>query len=135
MAVMYLADTSAFARTREPSVGARISALADQLALCEVVVFELGTTARNDEEYDRLMTDLRAYPWAPIDDGVWEAARSTQRALVRGGLHRTVRMPDLIIAAAAAAAELTVLHYDRDFDRIAAVTGQPVEWVVPAGSL
>jgi hypothetical protein len=26
-----------------------------------------------------------------------------------------------------------VLHYDADFDLIAAVTGQPTEWVVPAG--
>jgi hypothetical protein len=30
---------------------------------------------------------------------------------------------------------VSVLHYDRDFDRIAAITGQPVEWVVPAGSV
>jgi hypothetical protein len=30
---------------------------------------------------------------------------------------------------------LSVLHYDADFDRIAAVTGQPHEWIVPKGSL
>jgi len=35
----------------------------------------------------------------------------------------------LIIAAAAEHAGLTVLHYDRDFDRIAENTAQPVEWV------
>jgi hypothetical protein len=29
---------------------------------------------------------------------------------------------------------MAVIHYDHDFDRIAAVTGQPVEWVVPAGT-
>lgn len=44
-------------------------------------------------------------------------------------------MPDLLIAAAAESLGLTVLHYDADFDRIAAVTGQPCEWVVPAGSV
>jgi predicted nucleic acid-binding protein len=42
---------------------------------------------------------------------------------------------DLIIAAAAEAAELTVLHYDRDFDHIASVTGQPTEWIAHPGSL
>ena len=45
------------------------------------------------------------------------------------------RFPDLIVAAAAEAAGLKVLHYDADFDRIAAVTAQETEWVVPRGSL
>lgn len=44
-------------------------------------------------------------------------------------------VPDLLIAAAAEARGLTVLHYDADFDRIAAITGQPCQWVVPAGSV
>jgi predicted nucleic acid-binding protein len=39
------------------------------------------------------------------------------------------------LAAAAELAGLTVLHYDDDFDRIAAVTGQRCEWVVPSGSI
>jgi len=38
-------------------------------------------------------------------------------------------------AAAAETRDLVVLHYDADFDRIAAVTGQACEWVVPAGSV
>jgi predicted nucleic acid-binding protein len=42
---------------------------------------------------------------------------------------------DLMIAAAAEAAGLVVLHYDHDFDLIAKVTGQPVEWIVPAGTV
>jgi predicted nucleic acid-binding protein len=45
------------------------------------------------------------------------------------------KVPDLLIAAAAEARGLTVMHYDSDFDQIAAVTGQPCEWVVPAGSV
>ena len=45
------------------------------------------------------------------------------------------KIPDLLIAAAAEAHGLTVLHYDADFDRISAVTGQRCEWVVPAGSV
>ena len=39
------------------------------------------------------------------------------------------------VAACAESAGLTVLHYDADFDRIASVTGQAVQWVVPRGSV
>ena len=41
--------------------------------------------------------------------------------------HRAPSIPDLIIAATAELAELTVLHLDQDFEVIAQVTGQPVE--------
>jgi predicted nucleic acid-binding protein len=43
------------------------------------------------------------------------------------GQHRAPSIPDLIIAATAELAGLTVLHLDKDFEIIAAVTGQPVE--------
>ena len=45
----------------------------------------------------------------------------------------TTRRFDLVIAAVAERAGATLIHYDADFDRIAEVTGQPVEWVVPQG--
>jgi hypothetical protein len=44
-------------------------------------------------------------------------------------------VPDLLVAAIAEAASLTVLHYDADFDHIASVTHQPTEWIVPPGSV
>jgi hypothetical protein len=50
------------------------------------------------------------------------------------GEHR-LPIPDLVIAAAAESAGLTVLHYDGDFERIAEVTGQDQDWVVPRGSV
>jgi predicted nucleic acid-binding protein len=43
------------------------------------------------------------------------------------GQHRIPSIPDLIIAATAELAGLTVLHLDKDFEVIAQVTGQPVE--------
>ena len=49
--------------------------------------------------------------------------------------HRAVPLPDLLVAACAERAGLTVLHYDADFDRIAAVTGQKCEWVATPGSI
>jgi predicted nucleic acid-binding protein len=43
------------------------------------------------------------------------------------GQHRAPSIPDLLIAAAAELAGLTVLHVDKDFEIIAAITGQPLE--------
>jgi predicted nucleic acid-binding protein len=61
-------------------------------------------------------------------------ARQVQR-LLAARRQRGRKVPDLLIAAAAEARNLVVLHYDADFDRIAAVTGQTCRWVVPAGSI
>ena len=49
--------------------------------------------------------------------------------------HHRVPIPDLIVAAAAEQAGAVLLHYDADFDRIVAVTGQEMEWVAPRGSV
>lgn len=48
---------------------------------------------------------------------------------------RAVGIPDLLIAAVAERHRVTVLHYDADFEHVAALTGQPVEWVVPRGTV
>jgi predicted nucleic acid-binding protein len=50
-------------------------------------------------------------------------------------IERAAPVPDLIMSAAALASGLVVLHYDADFDRIAAAGGAPHEWVVPQGSV
>jgi predicted nucleic acid-binding protein len=46
-----------------------------------------------------------------------------------------VGLADLLIAAVAERASLCLLHYDADFEAVAAVTGQVTRWVVPRGSL
>jgi predicted nucleic acid-binding protein len=43
------------------------------------------------------------------------------------GRHRAPSIPDLLIAATAEKAGLTVIAVDKDFDLIAEITGQPVE--------
>ena len=48
---------------------------------------------------------------------------------------RSVKHADLLIAAAAEAAGLTVLHYDEDYDRIAAITDEKTRWIARRGSL
>jgi predicted nucleic acid-binding protein len=48
------------------------------------------------------------------------------------GQHRAPSIPDLIIAATAELAGLTVLHLDKDFEIIAQITGQPMERLATA---
>jgi predicted nucleic acid-binding protein len=64
-----------------------------------------------------------------------DKALEVHRALAKESQHRGFKLPALIIAATAELAGLTVMHYDEDYDRIAKITGQPVEWVAPKGSL
>ncbi|MGI8904671.1 MAG: hypothetical protein ACR2IP_13705 [Solirubrobacteraceae bacterium] len=55
--------------------------------------------------------------------------------LAPGGEHRRVPPADLLIAAAAELASVPLIHYDRDYERIAGVTGQDHSWLVPDGAL
>jgi len=75
------------------------------------------------------MTDL------PITTAVATRSKDLQLALTKRGYHRAASLVDLIVAATAAEYGATVVHYDRDFDRIADVGGPRCEWVAPAGTL
>jgi predicted nucleic acid-binding protein len=76
-----------------------------------------------------------AWPLVAIDQPVLDRAIEVQDALADRSQQRGAKIADLLIAAAAEAAGLVVLHYDHDFELIASVTGQPAEWIVPAGSV
>lgn len=138
---MRLADTSAWVWTR--AIGGELRArfddnlVAGEIATCAMVKLELLYSARNPGEFARLRDELDALPECQLDASGWDRALNTYENLAAlGGLHqRSVRHPDLLIATAAEAAGLTVLHYDEDYERIAAVTGQSVEWLAPPGSL
>ena len=108
-----------------------------EIATCAMVKLELLYSARNPEEFGGLRGELDALPDCALGVEGWERALEVYAGLAsRGGLQqRSVRHPDLLIAAAAEAAGVTVLHYDEDYDRIAQVTGQTVEWLAPRGSL
>lgn len=130
-------DKSALSRMQVLSVAERVAPLieAGEAATCAIIDLEVLYSARNYDEY-RLIRARRslAYEQIPLTDAVFQRAIDVQTQLAKTGMHR-LPIPDLIIAAAAEAADLTVLHYDADFDRIAEVTGQPIEWVVPRGSI
>jgi predicted nucleic acid-binding protein len=131
----YLADTSAWHRSVQ--VPEQWSALIadDQLALCTPVALELLYSARNPAEYTRIARDLEKLPQLPIDARSEALARQTQAMLATRGQHRGPAPADLLIAAVAEAHDATLLHYDRHFDAIASVTGQPAEWLARPGTL
>lgn len=137
MTVRYLVDKSALARMRLPRVRARLGPLIESgdAATCSIVDLEVLFSARNHEEHERIRGRRRlAYVQVPLTQQVFDRVVEVQGELARRNRHR-LPIPDLVLAAAAEAAGLTVLHYDRDFDRIAEATGQPMEWVVPKGTL
>ena len=132
----YLVDKSALARASRPVVGERLRRLAKSgmLVTCSIVDLEVLYSARSREDYDGIADELAGFEHIPIDETVMGRAGAIQRSLAMIGQHR-LPIPDLIIAAAAEAGGATVLHYDRDFERISAVTGQPHEWVATPGSI
>jgi predicted nucleic acid-binding protein len=136
-----LADTSVWVWTR--TVGGELRDLFDedlingQVATCDMVRLELLYSTRNATEFTTLRRDLDALPNCPIGNEQWQRALEVYEQLARqGGLHhRAVRHPDLLIAAAAETAGIPVLHYDEDYDRVAAITRQEVHWLAPRGTL
>jgi hypothetical protein len=102
---------------------------------CAIVDLEVLFSARNHDEHVRIRhRRALAYVRVPMTDAHFERAMDVQALLARTGRHR-VPIPDLLIAAVSESAAMTVLHYDGDFETIASVTGQAMEWVVPRGSV
>lgn len=136
LSATYLADKSALARFPVPVVAARLRPLLEdgELATCAIVDLEVLYSSRNLADYEDILEERRSLDVAPITPEVMTAAVDLQHELAKRGQHR-VPIPDLIISAAALLSGLVVLHYDSDFERIAAAGGARHEWVVPQGSV
>ena len=136
LSATYLADKSALARFPVPAVAARLRPLLEEghLATCAIVDLEVLYSSRNLADYEEILEDRRSLDAAPITPAVMAIAIDLQHELARRGQHR-VPIPDLVISAAALETGLIVLHYDSDFERIAAAGGAAHEWVVPQGSV
>lgn len=135
---VYLADKSALTRSdTRPEVRDVVEPLllAGRIATCGIVDLELLYGAPNPATYRELATALRSMPRVPMTEAVVDRALAVQAELALTSRHRSVPLPDLLIAACAEASGLTVLHYDADYERIARITDQPVRWVVPRGSV
>jgi predicted nucleic acid-binding protein len=135
---VYLADTSVYLlRSRHPAVRRRFETLLgeDRLAACQMTALEYLNNAPDPDGYEVLWGALHGHRWIDVTAGAMDRALAVHRILAATSQHRHFRLPDLIVAATAELHGATVLHYDADYDRIAAATGQPTEWVAPKGSL
>ena len=94
-----------------------------------VTRLEVGFSARSAPDHRSLMTEapIASMPVEYLTPRIEDRAVEIQSVLATRGQHRAPSIPDLLIAATAELAELTVLHLDKDFELIAEITGQPVE--------
>jgi predicted nucleic acid-binding protein len=136
MALKYLVDTSVAARVGNERVRAVVRALllAGEVARTSIVDLEIGNQARNSSEWNTLLDAVASFPLIETNEAHIKRALQVQRILAERS-QRGRKVPDFLIAAVAEQLDLTVLHYDADFEIIAATTGQQVQWVVPPGEV
>ena len=136
MALTHLADTSVLKRLANPAVRAIVEPLAQagHLARPTICDLEIGYSARNADEWDRFISAVGAFDLVETNAQHVTRALQVQRLLASRS-QRGRKIPDLLVAAVAESRNLTVLHYDTDFDLISAVTEQPCQWVVAAGTI
>jgi hypothetical protein len=136
VALSLIVDTSVLKRLSRTEVRDIVEPLAvrGELARTTISDLEVGYSARNSAEWDRLVGALEAF--SLVETTVTHMRRALQvQRLLADRSQRGRKIPDLLVAAAAEQLSLGVLHYDADFDLIAGVTGQRCDWVAPAGSL
>jgi predicted nucleic acid-binding protein len=97
--------------------------------LSTITRLELGYSVRSGDTGRRqfALPPLSLMPIEYLTPAIEDRAFQVQMLLADRGQHRAPSIPDLLIAATAEKAALTVLAVDKDFDLIAAITGQPVE--------
>jgi predicted nucleic acid-binding protein len=98
-------------------------------------VLELTRLAPNAARADEVAERLDAFESVPMPSALWAHARRTQLLLASEGDHRQVPPADLLLAAAAEVADVPLVHYDRDYERIGAVTKLRQVWFVGDGLL
>ncbi|WP_372498508.1 PIN domain nuclease [Yinghuangia soli] len=132
----YLIDKSALVRWGKPAAKPLLDELSERalLAVTGAVEYEMLFSARNVGEAARIKRLLYGFDYVRCTDEVWDRVVEVQQLAIAKGIHRSLSMADLIIAATAERHGLVVLHYDGDYDMIAALTGQVVRWVAAPGT-
>lgn len=137
-----LLDNSAWVRLTSPALAAgRSEEIAEALeagriAVCLPFLLEAGYSARTARDHDEVMEQLLALPALHVDEEIERRAIDAQRQLARAGHHRLPPV-DLIVASVADAHAVGILHYDRDYDTLAAKTDLRFEsvWLASPGTL
>ncbi|SFF53828.1 hypothetical protein SAMN05216251_1189 [Actinacidiphila alni] len=134
-AAQFLIDTSALARLMRGEAeqfGWDQAAAAGLIATCPITELEFFYSARSAADRARNIADIRLlFGWVPVDDRAYDRAWQVQGILTERGQHRSAGAVDLVVAATAELQGLTLLHRDRDFECVAAVTGQALQWYGP----
>ncbi len=127
----WLIDKSALVRlSLSPDAGEWAARIQRGLVRISTVTrLEVGFSARSAEDLRGgwARPPLASLPVECLTPAIEDRAVAVQLALAERGHHRAPSIPDLLVAATAELAQLTVLHLDKDFDLIADLTGQPVE--------
>lgn len=134
----FLVDKSALARRQtQASVREALDPLLLEgaVATCGIVDLEVLYSARSRSNYRATAESLRGLPRSSLDEQCVQRALEVQEMLAERSQHRAVPLPALLIAACGERTGLAVLHYDADFERIAKLTGQRTQWIVPRGTL
>ncbi len=134
----WLVDKSVLARLGQDRVADVVlpRVQAGLVAVSIVTELEVGFSARSRADYRATRADLLDHLLVlALPVAAEQRARDVQELLVERGQHRSAGVADLLLAATAEVEGIAVLHYDADFDVIAAATGQASEWVVDRGSV
>ncbi len=108
---------------------------ADRVLVCDLVILELVRMTPNDTRAKETATRLGAFQALPATADLWARARELQLLLSGEGDHRRIPPADLLIAATAIAGGVVLVHYDRDYERIAGVSDLQHRWLLPDGTL
>lgn len=101
-----------------------------RVLVCDQIILELIRLAPNETRAHGLAGRLSAFDAVTMPRDVWSRAGEVQLAMAGSGDHCCVPPADLLIAATAERAGVPLIHYDQDYERIAAVTRQPHLWFV-----
>lgn len=99
-----------------------------RVLVCDLVILELVRLTPNHGRARELATRLAAFDMLSMPQSLWSRAREVQLSMAASGDHRRVPPPDLLIAATAELANVPLVHYDRDYERITAITDQEHAW-------
>ncbi|WP_437008119.1 PIN domain nuclease [Streptomyces sp. enrichment culture] len=108
------------------------AAAAGLIATCSITELEFFYGARSAADRAHGIENMRLlFGWVPVDDRAYDRAWQVQEILTQRGQHRSAGPVDLVVAATAELQGLTLLHRDRVFECVAAVTGQALQWYGP----
>lgn len=125
----WLIDKSALARLAESNDPELWSNRIERglVHISNVTRLEVGYSAQSGDVVRREFREspLAAMPIEYLAQKIEDRALEVQMLLADRGQHRGPSIPDLIVAATAELSGLTILHVNKDFDTITAITGQP----------